>query len=87
MAEPGAARYTRQQTAPLTKVIMTEPTEPRAPLSKAERAARDAQRRVDAAKALSEYAQEERHKFKNMERLRAERRAREASTSAGTGKD
>ena len=79
MAEPAMPRYMQRQIDLLKKDAMTEPTEPRAPLSKAERAARDAQRRVDAAKAISEYAAEERHKFKNMERPRAERRAREAA--------
>ena len=82
MAAVRAARYMRRRQA-LTKDAMADPVEPRAPLSKAERAARDAQRRVDAQKALTEHQAEERHKFKNMERLRAERRAREAAANEG----
>lgn len=79
--EAGRCALYATQPSPIQKDVMVDPVEPRAPLTKIERAARDAQRRVDAQKAISEHEAEERRKFKNMERLRAERRAREAAVN------
>lgn len=59
--------------------------EPRKPLSKAEREARDAFRKVDAKKAMTEYEIAKKAFSDNYERLKAERRAREA-VAAGTSR-
>jgi hypothetical protein len=53
--------------------------EPRKPLSKAEREARKVFRRVEAGKAMTEYEAAKKAFSDNYERLKAERRAREAS--------
>ncbi|HLG84373.1 MAG TPA: hypothetical protein VKY22_25470 [Bradyrhizobium sp.] len=53
------------------------PTE-RERLTPEERKAKDAERRVDAAQALREHQLAREASYKNMERLRAERLAREA---------
>jgi len=55
--------------------------EPREPLSKAERNARDAFRKVDAKKAMTEHEIAKKAFSDNYERLRAERLAREAAAA------
>lgn len=55
--------------------------EPRKPLSKSEREARDAFRKVDAKRALTEYETAQKAFSDNYERLKAERRAREAAAA------
>jgi hypothetical protein len=55
--------------------------EQRKPLSKAEREARDAFRKVDAKKAMTEHEIAKKAFSDNYERLKAERRAREAAAA------
>jgi hypothetical protein len=55
--------------------------EPRAPLSKAQREALKAFRKVDAKKAMTEHDIAKKAFSDNYERLKAERRAREAAAA------
>jgi hypothetical protein len=55
--------------------------EPRKPLSKAEREAQKAFRKVDAEKAITEHEIAKKAFSDNYERLKAERRAREAAAA------
>ena len=55
--------------------------EPPKPISKAEREARKAFRQVEAEKAMSEHARNEKAFAQNRERLKAERLAPEAAAS------
>jgi len=63
---------------------MTESFEVRSPriLTSEERKARDAQRRADAEQAMREHEAAQKAFYKNRERLRAERLAREAAPPA-----
>lgn len=56
--------------------------EPRKPLSKAERAAQREFRQIDAEKAMGEHEKAQRAFRENYERLKAERLAREAASTA-----
>ena len=63
------------------------PTE-REKLTAEERKAKDAERRLDAEQALREHRLAEEAKYRNLERLRAERLAREAAAEHGaSGKE